>query len=211
MQWVNTQHFKWILCMCFVCFSFCLLCNKLVSWSLSVRKISISTQFTHSEIWKWHTLLLGIHTRSANMKISEYLGVNLKMQRIGKELDKSSGDYEGMASWKLHCDHFDKRSSEFVGENEAMADNNPSKSMRSIVQTRVCLSLSGRLCMSFSIFHMRWKRVNFYQGNKRKDLPAKFWDKLKHSLQLNILWFFSGEKFLPGTTVDLLYPHKIYQ
>ena len=35
-------------------------------------------QFIPSEIWKWHALLFGIHAESANIKISECFGVNLR-------------------------------------------------------------------------------------------------------------------------------------
>ena len=46
-----------------------------VGWALSLSTI---TKFTFPEIWKWHAVLLGIHARGANTKISECLGVSLK-------------------------------------------------------------------------------------------------------------------------------------
>lgn len=46
-------------------------------------------------------LLLAICARSSNMKISECLGVNLRIvQRIRKKLDESNGNYEGV--WSDH-------------------------------------------------------------------------------------------------------------
>ena len=73
------------------------------------------------------------------MKISQCLGVNLRtVQRIQKELDESNGDYKDMAAWKLHFDHSDEKiTPEFVGEIQAIIDNDPSKSIRSIVMNIV--------------------------------------------------------------------------
>lgn len=53
------------------------------------EKKSTMTQFTLTEIWKRHAVLLDICTGSSNINISEFLGVNLRIvQRIRKELDE---------------------------------------------------------------------------------------------------------------------------
>ena len=57
------------------------------------------TQFTLPEIWKRHAVPFGILEGSFNIKISQYLGVNLMtVKRIIKE---SSIVYEGMSAQKL--------------------------------------------------------------------------------------------------------------
>ena len=54
---------------------------------------------------------------------------------LKKELDGSNGDYEGTAAQKPHSDHSDKkRTSKFVGDIQAMIDNNPNGSVRSIAR-----------------------------------------------------------------------------
>ena len=80
-----------------------------------------------------------------------------------------------------------------------MVDKDPSKPTRSIARDMGVFGfLSGRLCIkTFAISHMKWERVNFYHGPERtriKTMLKKFFNKLKHPLQLNILC----EKFLPG-------------
>ena len=50
------------------------------------------------KIWKQHAVIGSIHARRANIKISEYLGFNLRIVlRIQKELEESNDDYEGTA------------------------------------------------------------------------------------------------------------------
>ena len=93
-----------------LCFRFCLLCSKLELLGTICEKSHIMKQFTPSEIWKPHAELLVIHTKSSNMNISKCLSVNLKtMQRIQKELDESTGDYEGTAAQKPHSNCSDKK------------------------------------------------------------------------------------------------------
>ena len=91
---------------------------------------STMLQFTPSGIWKCHVVLFDIYVRSSNVKISECLGINLRtLLMIRKELD------EGTTVRKPHSDRSDKKSSlEIVGDIPAMTDNDPSKSIRSIVK-----------------------------------------------------------------------------
>ena len=114
-------------------------------------------------------------------------------QRREFELDASSGEYEGVAAWKLHSDCSDnKRTLEFLGEFQAMIDNDPT-------------SQSGPLeLLSFFIrqvvvhediqyFSYKRKKGQFLSQavkDKSKEHAAKLFNKLKHPFQLNILWFF---------------------
>ncbi len=51
-------------------------------------------QCTPLEMWNWHAVLVGIHTRRYNTKILECLSVNLRtVLRLQKQLDESNGDY----------------------------------------------------------------------------------------------------------------------
>ena len=70
------------------------------------------------------------------MKISKRLGVNLGIvEKIPKELDESNGDYEGMTVLKPHSDRSDNKTTlEYLGEIQAMIDNDPSKSIRSTLR-----------------------------------------------------------------------------
>ena len=83
------------------------------------------TQFTPPEIWKW-LVLMNIYAKGS--KNSECLGVNLStMQRIQKEMGESNGDYEDTAAQKSHSDHSEKKKPpKFVGEIQAMTNNDPS-------------------------------------------------------------------------------------
>ena len=57
------------------------------------------------------------------------------MQKIWKELDEFNGDYGGMAAQKPHSDHSDKkRTPKFVGEIQAIIDNDPSESIKSVAK-----------------------------------------------------------------------------
>ena len=48
---------------------------------------------------------------------------------------RSYGDYEGIAAWKPHSDHFDKkRTPEFVCEILTMIDSDPGNSIRSLAR-----------------------------------------------------------------------------
>ena len=49
-----------------------------------------------TQIWKWHAVLLGIHTERLQYK-------DFGVLRIQKGLDESTGDYDGMATWKSNC------------------------------------------------------------------------------------------------------------
>ena len=61
------------------------------------------TQLTFPKFWKWHAVLLDTQYGSTTTKISECLGVNLRIvQRIRIEFDESNGDYKGTAARKLH-------------------------------------------------------------------------------------------------------------
>ena len=64
---------------------------------------STITQLTSPEILKWHAVLVGIHDRGFNRKITEWLGVSLMtVWRIWKELNESNADYEVITAWKHH-------------------------------------------------------------------------------------------------------------
>ena len=85
-------------------------------------------QFTPPEIWKEHSVLLGIHTESSNTKISECLRVNLRtIQRIQKVLDESNGNYEGTAAQKPHSDEKKKTLPNLL---EIQINKNPNMSIR---------------------------------------------------------------------------------
>ena len=91
------------------------------------------TQFTLPEILNQHVVLLGIHIRTANTKILERSNVNVRaVQRIQKE--EFNGDYKGMAAWKSHPDHSDKKRTPKFVEIQAIIDNYPIKTIKSMVR-----------------------------------------------------------------------------
>ena len=158
-------------------------------------------QFTPTELWKRHAVLLGIYARSSNTKISECLGINLRtVQRIRKEFDESNGDYEGTAARKPHSDRSDKkRTPEFVAAIQAIIDKNPSQSIRSIARNMGVSEFLIRQVVHENIryFSYKMRRDQFLSQamkDKRKDCAIKVLNKLKHPLQPNTLWFFSDEK-----------------
>ncbi len=72
------QHFKLLIwCICFICFSFCLLCHKLESVG-HFKESSTLMQVTPPEIWKW----CDIHSGTYTIKISQCLSVNLRIIRF---------------------------------------------------------------------------------------------------------------------------------
>ena len=79
------------------------------------------------------------------------------MKRIWKELDESNGDYKGTAAEKPHSDHSDnKRTPKFIAEIQAMIDNHPCKSIRSIEVSELLIRYGD-----IDIFPTKWERANF--------------------------------------------------
>lgn len=159
------------------------------------------TQFVPPQIWTRHGVLLGIRAGSSNKNISECLGVNLRtVQRIRKDFDESNGDYEGAAARKTHSARSDKkRTPEFVGEIQAMIDNDPSKSMRSIARDTGVSEFLIRQTVHEDIRYFSYKMrkgqfLSQAMKDKRKARAAKLLNKLKHPLLPNMLWVFSDEK-----------------
>ena len=60
-------------------------------------------QFTPPDIWKRHSVLLGIHAGGPNTKIFQCFGVSLRtVQMIRKEWNEYNGNYEGTVTRKPH-------------------------------------------------------------------------------------------------------------
>ena len=132
---INFRHFKSLIShMCFVCFKFCLLCCKLELIKHSVGKTAL---WCHSLFKKFGnvTLYCFAFTPEAPIRRFHCLGVNLKKaRRIWKDLYESSDDYKGTTAQKPHSDCSDKIIFVFLGEVQAIIDNDPSKSIRIIVK-----------------------------------------------------------------------------
>ena len=167
------------------------------------------TQFTTPEIWKRHAVLFGIQAGSSHTKISECLDVNLRTEQSSrKELDESNGNDEGMAARKPYSDRPDKkRIPEFVGEIQAMINNNPSKSVRSIARDMEVSEFLIALVINESI---RYFSYNMRKGQGMSALQ----NFLTHSVILlrpNMLCFSSDEeKFLPGSDGELTEQPLVY-
>ena len=109
-------------------------------------------------------------------------------QNIWKDLEETNGDYQGKVVLKPHSDHSDKRRiPEFIGDIQAIIENDPSKSIKSTSLSQV-------------------------MKDKRKNWMEKLLNKLKNPLQLNMPCFFSDEKNFcqEQTTIVLLCHHKMY-
>ena len=139
-----------------------------VSWAPSLRRAELRRNLFFQKFrccTAWHSRLY--HKKILYNKTSQCLCINLgTVQRIRKELDESTGDYERTASRKSLSGRFDKkRTPEFVGKIQVMIYNDPSKLIRPIDRTWKSLCfLSGRQCMKTIV-----KRGNFffYQGSWR--------------------------------------------
>ena len=121
----------------FICFGFCLLCAKLESveyclWGKQhYDAVHFSWNLKKGMLYCWH-----LQRKPNNKKGSECLIVNLRtVQKIQKELNEFRDDYESTAAPKSHSDHSDEKwTPKFVGEIQAMIDNDPSESIRSIAK-----------------------------------------------------------------------------
>ena len=99
-----------ILCMALFVLGFVYCATNWSQFDFVSKKSCTMAQLTPPEIWKWHAVLLGVHTVCSNTKISLCLGVNQKaVQKIQKELEESNGDYDDMAAQKPHSDCSDKK------------------------------------------------------------------------------------------------------
>ena len=86
---------------------------------------------------------------------------------------------------------------EFLGEIQTMIENDPYKSVRLIAKDIGESEFLIRQLVQKGIHYTSWESANFLlqaMKDKRKDHSAKLFNKLKHPLQTNILWFFSDEK-----------------
>ena len=177
-----------------LCSRFYQLCSKLQLVG-DCKESSTMMQFTPPEIRKQHTILLGIYSGCSNTKISQCLTVDLKtVQKMWKELDKSNGDYKGTTTWKFHSDHFNKRTSEFLGKISTMIDNNPSKSIG--VNSQRHGNVKFLIMKTFGISNARWERDTFYHRpwKPRKTMLQSFLTNL--SIPLDWTCFsFRWEKF----------------
>ena len=115
---------------------------------------------------------------------------------IQKKINKFDVTKEVTAVEKSHSYRSDeKRTSEFIGEIQAMTDNNPSKSTRSTARNLGMSVFLIRQIAHEDIQYFSYKKRNdkFLSNamkNKRKDHPAKILNKFKHSLKQNTLLFF---------------------
>ena len=147
--WLNCCHFELsILYMRLLCFRFFLLSSKLESGRHYLWGKKHYDVINSSENLEMVCCTVQHSCRKPSIKISQCLGVNLRtVQRIPKELDESSSDYEDTVVLKSHSDRPDKkRNPEFVGEIHTMIPNDPSESVQSIDgdNVRVWVSYLGR-------------------------------------------------------------------
>ena len=117
---------------------------------------------------------------------------------IQKELNEADGDYKCTAAQKSHFDS-DKRTLKFVGKIQVMTVNNSSKSIRFIGRDMRVSEFLIRQLAHENIWYFSYKMRKHQfslqaMKNKRKDCTAKLLNKLKGSLQSNMLWLFSDEK-----------------
>ena len=106
-----------------------------------------------------------IHVGSSSTLISECLAVNQKIhQKIRKELNKIRSDYEGRAGRKPYSDRSDKKRAEFVGDIEAMMNNNASKSKRFVDKDMGVTEFRTRQVEQEKsrIFSYKKRKTNFY-------------------------------------------------
>ena len=100
-----------------------------------------------------------------------------------------------MTAQKPHSDHSDKkRTQEFLPEIQAMIKNNPSKSIGSIVRNMGMSEFLIRQIVHKDIWYSLYNKEPIFIKDHEKQEKRKLWNKLKHVLQVNILWFFSDEK-----------------
>ena len=74
-------------------------------------------QYTTPETLEWHTVLLGIHGGNSNSKILQFWCQSEDSVENSKRKNEYNGDYECIASQKLHSDR--EKTLEFVGEIQA--------------------------------------------------------------------------------------------
>ena len=140
------------------------------------------------------------------------------------ELNESSGDYEGTASWKLRSDRSDKkRTPEFVEDINAINDNDTFKSTRFITRDMEVSEFLIRLVVHKDIHSVllieNEKRANFYHRPWRtsgKIALQSFWTNIPsnrtcfgfffqtRSISVRIRWWNHW------TTVGLIYHQKMY-
>ena len=101
-----------------------------VSWALSVSK---TAPWRNSRLQKFGNVMLYCLEFISEAPTRRDPCIWVSRQRILSELDDFKGDYKSTAAQKLHSIRFDKKTtSKFIGEIQAMIDNDPSKSIRSI-------------------------------------------------------------------------------
>ena len=67
LRWRTEAILNYFLRWCFVSFKICLLYNKQTSVE-HFQESSAMTQFTPLESWRWHIVMIGVHTRSIQQK-----------------------------------------------------------------------------------------------------------------------------------------------
>ena len=158
-----------------------------VSWTLS-EESSTMRQFAPPKHCKWHAVLLGIHAESPNRKIPEFLGVILKTVLNPMVIIK----VQQLRSLTLIILI---RTPEFVGEFQTIIDNDFSKSISSIARDIGVSEFHIRQGVYENIQYSSYKIrkdkfLSQAMNKKKKEHAAKLLNKLKHSLQLNMLFFF---------------------
>ena len=91
------------------------------------------------------------------------------------------------------------RTPKFVCEIQAKIDNNPSGSIKSIARDMRVPEFITRQVMHVDIWYFSYKMrkeqfLSQAMTDKRKHHTTKFFNKCKHPLQSDMLWFFSDEK-----------------
>ena len=122
--------------------------------------------------------------RKFNTKISKSSVNNLKYG--------ADSDYEGTAALIVLIG---KKTPEFLAEIQAVIDNNPSNSIRFIAKDMGVSEFLSWQIMHEDIHYFTYKmrKSQFLSqalNDKSKDYAAKFFNKRKHPLQSNMLWFF---------------------
>ena len=122
------------------------------------------------------------------------------MWKVRNQLEKSGGDYEAVAKRSDHQRRSDcLRTAKFINCVKNAIDKDLGKLMRAIAKDMRTFEALIQRCVSEDL---RYKSYKMKKGQlltakakeKRLKHCQKLLNKLKHPLQLNMIWFFSDKK-----------------
>ena len=157
-------------------------------------------EFTFPQEWKRKAVLFAIRTRHNNATIAKLFDLTTTwVWKDKNQLEKSGGYYEAVSKRSNHQRRPDcLRTAKFINHVKNAIDKDSGKSMRTIAKDMRTSEALIQRCVSEDLRYKSYKmkKGQLLTAKAKKQLKhcQKLFNKLKHPLQRNMIWFFSDKK-----------------